>query len=70
MASATVVLRVHPETRDRLKALAEASATTGAETLDRLVAREYEEALLAEMIEGMEQSYADPDLLAWSAYGR
>jgi len=33
--------------------------------LDRIVAREYEAELLAEMVEGMGQNADDPDLVAW-----
>ncbi|MGE4425555.1 MAG: hypothetical protein AB7G37_03775 [Solirubrobacteraceae bacterium] len=65
MSSSTVVVRVRPETRDRLKVLAERRATTAVEALDRIVAREYEAVLLAEMVEGMAQSADDPELVAW-----
>lgn len=67
MAPTTVALRVRPETRERLKALAQRRSATAVDTLDELVAAAYEQQLVAEMREGAAQSADLPEVQDWDA---
>lgn len=67
MAPTTVALRVRPETRERLKALARRRSTTAVDALDEIVGKAYEEQLLAEMAEGAAASAELPEVRDWDA---
>lgn len=59
-------MRVRPETRDRLNALARRDELSMADFLERLVQREEENRLLDEMNASFEKLRSDP--VAWAEY--
>ncbi len=68
MTQATGTMRVRPQTRSRLRSLAEVDGRSVPDLLDELVEREEDRRMLAESVAAMERLREDPERWAdWKA---